>query len=134
MLLIIPGVLVDGTSPVTATPARSDINVYQGVDTTVQVSVTGSNGAAFNLTGYTATMVVKDRVLPTSGQPRTSLSYSGTISSPTTGVITFSVPGSDLKALQLVGYWWDVFVTSGANKRDEVVPTGTMTVNVAVGA
>lgn len=131
MQLSVPGVVVDGTSPVIAIPARVDVVVYQGQDTVVSVPVVGSNGSTFSLAGFTAKLVIKDRLLPSSGTPTTSKSYTGTIS---TNVATFTIPGSDLKALSLVGYWWDVFITSGSGARDEVVPTGTMTVNAAVGA
>lgn len=131
MILNVPGVMVDGTSPITATPARSDLVVYQGVDTSIVVTVTGSTGLAFPLTSYTAVLTIKDRVLPSTGAPQVTKTYTGSIAS---NVITFNIPGSDLKTLLLVGYWWDVFVTSGTNKRDEVVPTGLMTVNLAVGA
>lgn len=134
MQLNVPGVIVDGTTPLTTTPTRADLVVYQGQDTVVQVTVTGSNGTAVNLTGYSAALVVKDRLLPTSGTPQWNKTYVGTLTSPTTGVVQFSIPGSDLKQMLLLGYWWDVFVTSGAAKRDEVVPASTMTVNPAPGA
>ncbi len=133
MQINLAGVLVDG-SAVTVSPARTDINVYQGVDTVIQVSVTNSAATIADLTSYTALLTIKDRVLPTAGTPSVSKTYTATISAPTTGVMKFSIPGSDLKALSLVGYWYDVMVTSGASKRDEVVPTGTMTVNLAAGA
>jgi len=133
MQLNIPGVVVDGTSPITATPARSDIVVYQGQDTVIQVTITGSTGVATNITGWSGTLTVKDRLLPNQGTPAVVKTYTATLTSPSSGVMQFSIPGSDLKALQLISYWWDVFVTN-AGKRDEVVPTGLMTVNVAVGA
>lgn len=133
MQLNLSGVLVDGTAG-NNTPTRQDIVVYKGVDTVIQVTVQNTALAAVNLTGYTATLVVKDRLLPAQGTPKWNVSYTGTISSPTSGVITFTIPGTDLKNMNLVGYWYDVFITSAASKRDEVVPTGTMTVNHAVGA
>lgn len=135
MQINLPGVLVDGTAPVTATPARQDVVVYQGVDTAIRVTVTGSNGLPIDLTGYTGALVVKDRLLPAEGQPRvTKGPYPAVLTSPALGIITFTVPGTDLKGLNLVGYWYDVFVTSSTAKRDEVVITSTMTVNAAVGA
>jgi hypothetical protein len=129
----VPGVVIDGTTPVTATPARADIVVYQGVDLTLQVTITGSNGAATNITGWSGTLTIKDRLLPPQGTPAVNKTYSATLTSPSTGVMQFAIPGSDLKALGLQSYWWDVF-TAVAGKRDEPVPTGLMTVNVAVGA
>lgn len=138
MQINLPGVIVDASVPTppatTAVPARQDIVVYQGVDTVIQVTVTGSNSVAFNLTGYTAQLTIKDRVLPSEGQPRFAKTYAGTLTNPTAGVVQFSIPGSDLKALNLVGYWYDAFVTSGAGKRDEVVQTSTVTVWAALGA
>lgn len=134
MQINLPGVLVDGTTPVTATPIRQDIVVYQGVDTVVQVTVTGSNGTALNVTGYSGVLTIKDRLLPTEGQPRISRTYVATLVTPASGIISFTIPGIDLKGLNLVGYYYDVFITSGTAKRDEVVQTSTMTVWAAVGA
>lgn len=133
MQINVPGVLVDGTSPITSVPVRTDIVVYQGVDTIVQVTVLNSIGAPVNITGYTATLTVKDRVLPASGTATTVRTYAAALTTPASGIMQFTIPGTDLKALQLIGYWWDVFITN-AGKRDEVVLTGLMTVNMAVGA
>lgn len=134
MIINVAGVVVDGTTPVTATPTRVDLNAYQGVDLIVQVTVTGSNGTATNLTSWSGTLVLKDRLLPAQGTPAVVKSYTASLTSPTTGVMQFAIPGSDLKALLLISYWYDVFTTNATGKRDEVVPTGLMTVNVAVGA
>lgn len=131
MIVNVPGVLVDGTTPVTSTPARLDVVVYQGVDLTVVVNVTGSNGAAATLTGGTGALTVKDRVLPATGAPKVKKTYPATVG---TNTLTCTVPAADLKALDLVSYWWDVMYTSAAGKTDEVVPSGLMTVNFAVGA
>lgn len=131
MTITVPGVIVDGTAPVTATPARSDVVVYQGVDTTFVVPVTGSNGSAATLTGGTGVLTIIDRVLPATGKPVTKLTYPATVGAST---LTFQVPGADLKALMLVGFWWDVMFTSLAGKVDEVVPSGLLTVNFAAGA
>lgn len=134
MLVSVKGVIVDGSTPITATPTRADLVLYQGQDTTIQITVTGSNGTAINITGYSATLTLKDRLLPTQGTPAVAKTYLATLTSPTTGVMTFSIPGADLKALSLISYWWDVFTTNGSGGRDEVVPTGLVTMNVAVGA
>lgn len=130
MVVNVPGVLVDGTSPVTASPARADLEVYQGVDLTVVVPVTGSNGASVTLTGGSGALTIKDRVLPATGAPKVKRTYAATVG---TNSLTFNVPGADLKSLDLVGYWWDVMLTLGG-KTDEVVPSGLMTVNFAAGA
>lgn len=134
MQLNVPGVILDGTTPATASLARADLVVYQSTDTVIQVTVTGANGTAFNLTGYTATLTVKDRLLPTSGTPQWNKTYSGTLTNPTGGVVQFTIPATDLKAMLLQGYWWDVFVTSGAGKKDPVVLASTLTVNATPGA
>jgi hypothetical protein len=134
MLIALPGVLVDGTTPAAFTPTRADVNVYQGQDTTVQVTVTGSSGNPISLAGYTATMTVRDRLLPVSGLPSISILYAGTLTTPAQGVVTFTIPGTDLKSLSLQSYFYDVFLRSTGGTRDEVVPTGLFTVNAAVGA
>jgi hypothetical protein len=134
MIITVPGVIIDGTTPVTATPARLDIVVYQGVDTTIIVPITGSNGVATNITGWTGTLTLKDRLLPNQGKPAVLNTYAATLGTPTLGIMTFTIPGTDLKSLQLISYWWDVFTLNASSKRDEPVPYSLMTVNVAPGA
>ncbi len=134
MQLNIAGVVIDGSTPVTATPARTDVVVYQGVDVTVQVTITGSNGAATNITGWSGTLTIKDLLLPVEGTPAVVQTYPATLTNPTGGVMTFTVPGTAIKAMLLKSYWWDVFTTNNSGKRDEPVPTGLWTVNAAVGA
>lgn len=131
MLIALQGVLVDGSTPVIYTPTVQPINVYQGVDTIVQVGMVSSNGNTLNITGWTGAMVVKDK--PPGMTPSYTQTYSATLSNPTGGIMQFSIPGVTLKGLSLQSYYFDVFTTNSGN-RDEVVLTGTMTVNGAIGA
>lgn len=131
MQLNVAGVVADGTSPVTATRARTDVVVYQGEDTTVVATTTGANGAAYTLVGSTATLVIKDKLLPAQGTPSVTKTYSGTIA---TNTATFTIPGTDLKALSLQGYWWVIYVTSGTGKKDYVMLDSLITINPSVGA
>jgi hypothetical protein len=129
MLIKIPGVIVDGSTPVTTTPQPQPIALTKGVDTTLQVPVTGSNGAALNLTGYTAPTLTFRRQANT---PNLS-QIVGTVSNPSGGILQFLIPGSVITALP-VSCLFDVFVTNGSGLRDEPVPNSAVTVSDAAGA
>lgn len=123
MQVAIGGVLVDGSTPVTSTPSRQNWNAPQGADVTITLTVVGSSGAAVNLTGY-ANPLLTIRNAPSAG-PQTAQNVFaplvGTITSPSTGVVQFTLPGSSTKGLYS-SYVYDVFVTNASSKRDEVVP------------
>ena len=134
MLYNIPGVVVDGTSPVTAIPARTDLLVYQGVDTFLAVTVTGSSGAAINIATGIGVLTIRDRVMPNQGAPSVLQTYVAVLTTPAAGLMTFTVPGSFIKGLVLKSYFYDVFFTNSSGFRDEVVPVSQFTVNQAIGA
>lgn len=52
MLVRIPGVLMDGTSPITATQAATAITIPEGEHLTLEVEVVGQNGAPINADDY----------------------------------------------------------------------------------
>ena len=134
MIYNVPGVVVDGTVPATATPSRTDLLAYQGVDTFLVVAVTGSNGTAVNLTGYTATLTIRDRVMPNQGAPSVLQTYAATLTTPLSGIMTFAIPGAFLKSLILKTYWFDIFTTNVGGFRDEVVLTSMISIQQALGA
>ena len=134
MLINIPGVVVDGTAPVTAVPARTDLLVYQGVDTFLAVTVTGSNGTAINLTSGIGVLTIRDRVMPNQGTPSVLQTYVAVLTTPAAGLMTFTVPGAFIKSLVLKSYFYDVFLTNSGGFRDEVVPTSQFSVQQAIGA
>ena len=86
-----------------------EITMYRGDTDTITVTVTDSEGAAFDLTDYTMRFTVKDK----STDPDSSAKIGptdATIASPLTGVgiIAVSVTDSDLKAKS---YVYDVQIT-----------------------
>lgn len=122
MQVAIAGVLVDGTSPVTKTPTQQNWNAPQGVDTTITLVVTGSNGTATNLTGYQS-VTLKLKNAPANGPSvaTTVAALAGALTSPTTGTVTFTLPGAQTKGLN-GNYVYDVFTANTTGLRDEVVP------------
>lgn len=127
-LISISGVLLDGTG--TAIPTRQDINVY-AQDTAISVTVKGQNGTVINLTGYSALMTIKAGPVPA---PAATLILVGTLTSPTLGIVTFTMSRASAKGLQYPSYLYDVYITSAGNQSDEVVTTSMMTNNFSVGA
>ncbi len=128
MLVKIQGILVDGSG--TATPVGQAISLPQGMDATVQLSVTNQAGAAVDLTAYQGLrLTVKSASV--GGIPIASIA--AVISDPTHGVCTFTLPGATTR--QLLGtYVYDVVSTNGSGGRDEVVPDSFLEINQAVGA
>ena len=134
MLFNIAGVVADGTTPVTATAARTDLMVYQGVDTFLAVTVTGSSGVPINLTSCVGVLTIRDRVMPNQGTPSVLQTYVATLTAPATGLMTFIVPGAFIKALLLKSYFYDVFLTNASGYRDEVIPVSQFSVQQSIGA
>jgi hypothetical protein len=129
-LFKINGVYVDGTGA--TLPTRQDLTFPQGEDVTVQVTVSGQNGTAINLTGYSGTMLWK--VAQANSSMPVSLSLPLALTNPTQGIGTFTLSAGVSKTLTASMYFYDVFITSGSGAKDEVVPTSMVTLNFAVGA
>ena len=134
MIYNIPGVITDGTVPVTAIATRTDLLAYQGVDTFLAVAITGSNGAAVNIASGVGVLTIRDRVMPNQGAPSVLQTYVAVLTTPAAGLMTFAVPGSFIKGLVLKSYFYDVFYTSASGFRDEVVPVSQFSVQQAIGA
>ena len=90
-----------------------EITMYRGDTDTITVTVTDSEGAAFDLTDYTMRFTVKDKP-----KDPDSLAKIGptdaTIASPATGIgiIAVSVTDSDLKAKS---YVYDIQITDATH-------------------
>lgn len=126
----ISGVILDGTGS-TSTPARQDLTFPQGEDVVFKLTVVGGSGAAFNITGYSGTMLWKtSQSIPSSP---ILLSLPLTLTSPTSGQGTFTLPAGTSKGFNQSMFFYDVFITSGSGAKDEVVPTSLITLNYAVG-
>jgi hypothetical protein len=85
------------------------IEVYKNDSATIQVDVTDSNDAAFDLTGYTAKLTIR--------KSKTSaivLQIDGTINSPLLGVIIFDITKEQMNLTPLE-YVYDMQITNGTN-------------------
>jgi len=94
------------------------LTIKQGHTQTVTLQINASGGGAFNLTGYTVTMVVRAQ-----GQ----LAKAGTVVSPATGEATFTFSAADYAGALQPGRWvYEVWVSDV----DENLPvlSGTLTI------
>jgi len=91
-----------------------DISTEQGSSLSRVVTYNDANGAAVNLTGYTARMQVRPRA--SSGYAYLSLTSSsgGLTLGGTTGTITILVDGSVTSAIPAGNYVYDLEVVNGA--------------------
>lgn len=132
MLQALSGCIVDGTSSVTNVPTQQNLALPTGEDIQVQVTVKGSNGSAINITGYSGTLTLKTQV---GQQPIFSQTFPATLTTPASGVMTFTLPGTTTKTLQATfSYQFDVFTTNVSAQRDQVVPNSFIQFTAAVGA
>ena len=97
--------------------AKANILIDQGADFSTSLTVTGDDGSATDLTGYTA-----------SGQIRkhyTSSTYTDLDvtfgADRTSGVITIALGRTANEAMEAGRYVYDVEITSGANTRTRLV-------------
>jgi len=97
----------------------NEISVYRGDTKTFTCVVTDSLGDAFDLTGYTAKFTVKtDSSLPDTSS--TIGPITGTISTPATGIIEFSLSVTDTNKPAGV-YYYDVQVNQSTTNVYTVV-------------
>lgn len=89
----------------------NEITIIRGDTPTIQVTVTDSDGAVFDLTDYTARLTVKEE--PQFKDADAILGpVTGTIASPATGVITFALSNA-LTDKSAGDYVYDVQVNNG---------------------
>jgi len=127
------GVVMDGTVG-TSVPTRQDKTFPAGEDITFPLTVTGQNGTAINLTGYSGLM--RWKVAQSNSSMPVALALTLSLTNPTQGQGTFTLTFGQSNLLYATAsmYFYDVFITSGAGLKDEVVPTSLITLNFAVGA
>lgn len=125
----IKGVLVDGSTPVTDAPIAQSIQVPQGVDAELPLTIVGSNGAPVDLTTYTAIkLTLKTGV---GGQTLATLDYAAVAL--LSGRVKFVFTNALLQTLN-GQYTFDVFTTNASSKKDEVVPNSFLSAYSAVGS
>lgn len=131
MLISVAGVIEDGSTPISAVPTQQNVSAPQGVDAIVELTITGSNGSALNLTTYLSFSLVL-KTAPVGG--KTLATLVGTATSPSTGVVHFTLPAATTKALNPGMYVFDIFTVNATGLKDEPMPNSWLSVTSAVGA
>lgn len=104
----------------------NEIRIYRGDSLELSVPVTyQSDGTAFDLTGYTAKFTAKS--VPSKADSTAAISVDGTISSPSTGIITFSIAPDDTDINPGV-YWYDVQIVDTGNSKVFTVVKDKLTI------
>ena len=87
-------------------------SVNQGIDLIFTVTNTDANGTAINLTGYTIKFAITNQVSGTNILTLTNGSGI-TLTSPTTGLVTFQITGTQTAAIPVGTYYYGIKATSG---------------------
>lgn len=87
-----------------ARPPATDLYVYAGDDLVLEVDVTDDQGAAVDLTGYTAEAQIR-----ASAEAPTAIDFTTAL---TANKITLTLTSAETESLPLKGVW-DVQITSG---------------------
>jgi hypothetical protein len=95
---------------------KSNIVIEQGTDFNLQVSVTQSNGAAFDLTNFTAASKIKKH-----WSSSTSHTLTATVTDTTGGEVTISSNNTSSEAIKPGRYNYDIEVTSNTGTVTRVV-------------
>ena len=94
----------------------SNIFIDQGTDFSITVDVTQSDGAALNLTGYSAAAQIRK----TYGSSNVSAVFTTSISA-AAGQVTLSLTDTQTSGLTAGRYVYDLNITSGAGVTTRVV-------------
>jgi len=110
--------------------AIANLRIDQGASFSSDVTVTDTNGDAFNLTGYTASAKMAKGYAST--RTRTSITTS-IASDPTTGVVTLSLTADQTNALDAPArYVYDVEITRTSDSTITRVIEGIITISPSV--
>ena len=102
----------------------ANISIDQGSDFTSTVTVEGSDGIVFNLTGYTARGQIRKSYTST-----TSVNFSASINSPTQGTIQLTLTSAQTGAMKAGRYLYDVEVVQTSTGKVIRVVEGQVEVN-----
>ena len=110
--------------------ARANLRIDQGATFNTDVTVSGSDGTAFDLTGYTASAKLSKGYAST----RTRVSFTTAIAADaTTGVITLSLTADQTNALEAPArYVYDVEILKASDSTITRVIEGIITVSPSV--
>jgi hypothetical protein len=102
----------------------ANISIDQGSDFTSTVTVEGSDGIVFNLTGYTARGQIRKSYTST-----TAVNFSASINSPTQGTIQLTLTSAQTGAMKAGRYLYDVEVVQTSTGKVIRVVEGQVEVN-----
>ena len=107
--------------------ARANLRIDQGATFNTDVTVSGSDGTAFDLTGYTASAKLSQGYAST----RTRMSFTTAIASDaTTGVITLSLTADQTNTLEAPArYVYDVEILKASDSTITRVIEGIITIS-----
>ena len=107
--------------------ARANLQIDRGATFSSDVTVSDTDGTAFDLTGYTAAAKMAKGYAST----QTRVNITATINNdPTTGVITLSLTADQTKALDAPArYVYDVEITKTSDSTVTRVIEGLITIN-----
>ena len=110
--------------------ARANLRIDQGTTFSTDVTVTNSDGSAFDLTGYTASAKLSQGYAST----KTRTSFTAIVNAdPTTGIIILSLTADQTSALDAPArYVYDVEILKTADSTITRVIEGIITVSPSV--
>ena len=110
--------------------ARANLRIDQGATFSTDVTVTNSDGTAFDLTGYTASAKLSQGYAST----KTRTSFTTTINTdPTTGIIILTLSADQTSALEAPArYVYDIEILKTADSTITRVIEGIITVSPSV--
>mgnify|MGYP001555795598 CR=1 FL=1 len=108
--------------------AIANLTIDQGASFSSDVTVKDANGNAFNLTGYTAAAKMAKGYQST----KTRTSFTTTITTPTSGVVTLSLTPAQTTALDAERYVYDLEITLTSTGAVTRVIEGIITVRPQV--
>jgi hypothetical protein len=110
------------------TPGKYNPKFYQGDTWQLTISLKDSNGAAFDLNGYSVTSQLRE--LP--GSVDAAIDFTCNVADPATGVIEMIAAPSDTDDVVAGKYAWDLQIEHTGTGDIYTVLTGTATVTAEV--
>ncbi len=130
MILKLTGVLEDGNPKAPSVPLnpRRTLTWPQGTDVTVEVLCLKTDGSPVALDGPNAKVQMQVKRDPRSN----SADLSKTVTTLSSGVASFSFTATEQKQLSPGRFYFDVWLTTDAGKRDALVPISPLLLEFAV--
>ena len=105
----------------------ANISIDQGSDFTSIVTVEGSDGIAFNLTGYTARGQIRKSYAST-----TAVNFTAAVSSPSLGQIQLNLTAAQTRSMKAGRYLYDIEVVQTSTSKVIRVVEGQVEINPSI--